>query len=676
MTDIFLSYSRDDQAIARRFAEAFKRDGLSVWWDQTLKPGEAYDRVTERALQDAKAVVVLWSRKSVESHWVRSEATQAQSNGTLVPVMIEACKRPIMFELMHTAELAQWKGDPDDATWRAFAGDVRQFVGKQAQVPASEKPAVPAARRFGLKGAAIAAVALLLAAAAAIWMINRSHNGGSAPAAGAATTSPAAAGQVTLAVLPFADMSTARDQESFSDGLSEEILNQLAQIKDLLVTGRTSSFSFKGKNEDLREIAKKLGVSNLLEGSIRKNGQQLRITAQLINGTNGARTWSQTYNRELKDVFAVQEEIAKDVAQALSIKLDVGAMKRAEGGTTNIEAYDKFLRAEALSDHIGGEENLQSIQLFRESIALDPAFARAWIGLYGALEHLLINPNPVDAVGVRREMSEIGTRVVALAPDVWWTQTMLAEQYRQEHKWAENEIAVNKAVATAPPSQINVATTYVLFLWAVGRVHEAADYMVRVHQTNPLSRSDLLFLQMSLDLAGRPEEAEAANQRAKTFFPGDSNWEGLALFRLWSRKQASAAAIRAQFRRSLETGGVPAKEIDGILDKYDRPDTARADIRRRYDDSVRSNTNIPNSISQYADHFGDEDLALDALRRGLIDLRGLTFHGLWVPYETNLRTDPRFKALLRDLGLADYFRGSGKWGDFCKPVGKDDFECH
>ena len=119
MPDIFLSYSRDDQPTARRFAEAFGREGFSVWWDQTLRSGEAYDKVTEKALEEARAVVVLWSVKSVDSRWVRAEATQADRNGTLVPVMIEPCKRPIMFELTHTAELSHWKGDPGDPAWKA-----------------------------------------------------------------------------------------------------------------------------------------------------------------------------------------------------------------------------------------------------------------------------------------------------------------------------------------------------------------------------------------------------------------------------------------------------------------------------------------------------------------------------------------------------------------------------
>src|ERR1700733_10814558 len=137
LPDIFLSYSRDDQATARLFAEGFEREGFSIWWDASLNPGEAFDQVTEKALREAKAVVVLWSKKSVDSRWVRAEAMQANDNKTLVPVMIEPCKRPIMFELTHTADLSQWRGDRKDAAWQSFVAGVRLFVERGGTVTAA-----------------------------------------------------------------------------------------------------------------------------------------------------------------------------------------------------------------------------------------------------------------------------------------------------------------------------------------------------------------------------------------------------------------------------------------------------------------------------------------------------------------------------------------------------------
>ena len=126
--DIFLSYNREDQATAQRFAKAFEAQGLSVWWDATLRSGEAYDQVTEKALREAKAVVVLWSKRSVDSRWVRAEATLANRNQTLMPVRIEACDLPIMFELTHTADLSHWKGEAGDPAWRTFLADVRRSI--------------------------------------------------------------------------------------------------------------------------------------------------------------------------------------------------------------------------------------------------------------------------------------------------------------------------------------------------------------------------------------------------------------------------------------------------------------------------------------------------------------------------------------------------------------------
>ena len=173
--DIFLSYNREDQARAKLFAEAFEREGFNVWWDVGLRTGEAYDEVTENALRTAKSVVVLWSTRSVQSRWVRAEATIADRNKTLVPCMIEPCERPIMFELTQTADLSHWRGDAQDAAWQTFLSDVRKFVG----------------------------------------------DGQSAPAHMAIEPSPLL--KPSIAVLPFLNMSNDPEQSYFADGVTEEI---------------------------------------------------------------------------------------------------------------------------------------------------------------------------------------------------------------------------------------------------------------------------------------------------------------------------------------------------------------------------------------------------------------------------------------------------------------------
>src|SRR6516162_8256218 len=212
--DIFLSYTREDQAAAQRFAEAFEAQGLSVWWDAALRSGEAYDQVTEEALRTAKAVVVLWSKRSVVSRWVRAEATLADRNRTLVPAMIEPCDRPIMFELTQTADLCGWNGDAMNAAWRAFLSDVGRFVEAGAAPPAAQRP----------------------------------------PRHAASTWPPLPSTRPSLAVLPFINRSDVETDEIFALGMVEDLTAALAanHWMDVLSPGATAIYRTGAR--DLRQI--------------------------------------------------------------------------------------------------------------------------------------------------------------------------------------------------------------------------------------------------------------------------------------------------------------------------------------------------------------------------------------------------------------------------------------
>ena len=265
MSDIFLSYSREDQASARRFAESLQRAGFSVWWDQTLRSGEAYDEVTEQALKSAKAVVVLWSKASVASRWVRAEATIADRAGTLVPVMIEPCDRPVMFELRQSADLTGWRGDTDDKRWRALLDDLKVVTGdRSAALPSASVPAaVRPSKRSGL-AIAVAALALILLGTG-VWLLRRGHPVDGAAAGASVASVPAT--DKTLAVLPFANLSSDPEQEFFADGLTEELLNSLARLDGLQVTEPHFGVLLQGpRTRSLKVIGEKLGVEHLLEG--------------------------------------------------------------------------------------------------------------------------------------------------------------------------------------------------------------------------------------------------------------------------------------------------------------------------------------------------------------------------------------------------------------------------
>jgi TolB-like protein len=219
----------------------------------------------------------------------------------------------------------------------------------------------------------------------------------------------------TIAVLAFADMSPNKDQEYFADGLSEELSDHLSRLPGLRVIGRSSAFSFKGKNEDLRTIGRALGVKHLLEGSVRKAGDQLRITAQLVD-SNGTRVWSDTYDQKLGDIFVIQDAVAKSVAVALSVTLTAGEVEVARGGTRNAEAYDAYLAGKAVMASGAPEDIQRGIAHLERAVALDPQFALGWSELAQTYAGAGARPERSGAEWNAKALHAT-TRALEIAPD-------------------------------------------------------------------------------------------------------------------------------------------------------------------------------------------------------------------------------------------------------------------
>jgi TolB-like protein len=668
MPDIFLSYSREDQATARRFAEAFKREGLSVWWDQTLAAGEAYDEVTEKALREAQAVVVLWSKTSVASRWVRAEATIADRNGTLVPAMIEECTRPVMFELRQSSDLSEWRGESGDPAWQAFVTDVRRFVDRRAsaiitdQVEQRARPAPGASaqpqdavRRKPVVFAIAAAAVLVIGGAA--WSLLRG---------GAGATTP-----TTIAVLPFVNSSGDPEQESFSDGLTEEILYELAQIPGLDVTG-TSSFLFKGTKEDLRVIAGKLGVANLLEGSVHRDGRNLRIIARLVDGKSGRERWTRRYQEELQDNFSLQSKVAADVAGALKVKLDVGLIRQAEGGTTNVEAWERIIQLEPLLRTGDRADRARALQLAREAVGLDEEFSFGWYRLRSLLP---AGPERAAAVAKVRE----------LTPESWFARVMRIEELMGQRNWNWTELAALSDSIFSPGDPVNALTldrngTVYSVLMQLGRMREATQLMQRMYAVDPQSLAAGIYVQMGLYVDGKPDLAERQYQQNLTL-PGNHAqahlWKLLSLLRSSRPDQAAIETQLSTFRKSFEPDSGNGS-LTKVVSVHRDPNAVRALLRDWYAQHDDNRVVSLELIAMLADAHGDEDLAIQALRRMIVD-RGMRPGFLWwYPYSTELRADPQFKEIVRAVGLADYWRKSNNWGDFCKPKPTDnsDFECH
>jgi TolB-like protein/Tfp pilus assembly protein PilF len=255
----------------------------------------------------------------------------------------------------------------------------------------------------------------------------------------------------SIAVLPFIDLSPAKDQEYFSDGMSEELLNALAKVKDLKVAGRTSSFSFKGKNEDMRTIGAALGVANIVEGSVRKQGDKVRITAQLVQATNGFHLWSQTYDGDLKDVFELQERIARAITDELRVVLQGDQKTRlVPVATTSPEAYSLYLKATAIFNRRDGAHFDDAIADLERAIELDPKFARAFSRLaviYSVAPQYL---QSTDLNAARDAAQRNAVTAIALDPTLAEPLAALALSDRIGHRYVEEREGYERALALDP----------------------------------------------------------------------------------------------------------------------------------------------------------------------------------------------------------------------------------
>ena len=478
----------------------------------------------------------------------------------------------------------------------------------------------------------------------------------------------------TVAVLPFTNLTGDPEKEIIGDGLAEEVANQLAAIPDLRVTGRASSFSFKGKNEDLREIAGKLGVANLLEGSLRGDGEHLRVTVQLIDGKEGTRLWSsRPYEHEQSRILAAQDDIAQDVARALSVTLDVGALNRAQGGTRNLEAARRYWqwREMMLDERLAPLDVQRMVRLMRDAVRLDPQFALGWDSLALSLwnqAQYVGDTQPEQAEKLRTEAQQAWRHVDEVAPGSWIVLCKRSDDLLRAEKWAEAE-AVARQIVESGSLSFERAQPLINLLFATGRINETIELQAQVMALEPRALFVSRDQQYNFYAARRFKDAEIEYQRSRTLEGNHTSSELLAFTRGLARDDADPQALR----ELLEDAVIPglAAWWDDLAAAIPDRDAMLAVLRS----ASRAGEQSPPVL---ADALGDRDLALSALRAHL-DATRHKFTGAWyAPWllvHSGARADPRFKALMREGGLADFWRQSGKWPDFCKPVGMDDFEC-
>lgn len=544
-------------------------------------------------------------------------------------------------------------------------------IGYRFDLPVSEAAAAPASVRKRWPWFVALAVGAIAALAA---ITGLRYGDGSSPDA----TRP------SLAVMPFADLSQSQDQAFLADGLAEEILNQLAQVPGLRVLGRSSSFAFKGRSEDLRVIGRKLGVSHLLEGSVRRSADQLRMTVQLIRTDDGTHLWSRTYARELRDVFAVQEEISRDVARALSVKLDVVTFNREQGGTTHIEAYERYLRwrGTLMLELYDFEHRRERLQLAREMVALDPQCVLCMDALASSLDSMGRAVDATQAAQLRAEAATIRQRIAQSAPNSWVAKRDRANALWRDGRRAESVALAKQIADNGPPTQERV-WDYAYMIYAMGHLNDTIALVEQVRAVEPTSIFLSRDLQFDYTAARRYEDAEAEYQRGLAL-PG-SQYEPtfVAFFRqLAGKRPGGITELRALHGNLLKHDNHDTPFFRGLGAVLDDRAAMLASARRVLTDPSRDDRD-PELAMFVADALGDADLAADAMRTTLESIEGFQQRRLpqqryvvfWnVPY-SQVRAHPQFKQLLIETGVADYWRQTGKWGDGCRPRGADDFAC-
>lgn len=592
--EIFISYGRADQDFAARVAETLRDDGYRIWWDDHLPAHRAYSEVIQERLEQARAVLAIWSADSARSQWVRAEADFARNAGKLVQISVDGTIPPIPFNQIDCPMVGDWSGGASHRGWQKVSASLSDLAGK---------PRLPDPR----------------------------------PAR------PVGAGK-SICVLPFVNRSADPDQDYLSDGITEDVITALAQNTDLLVVARTTSFALKGVTLDAFALARQLRVDHILEGSVRKSGNRLRITAQLIDASTGHQRWTEKFDRELADAFEIQDDISQAIVRALQPRLVADSGR--QSAAPDPRAYQAYLRARHCWNR-GTEESLgKAVAFFTEAIRIDPGFARAHAGLADAWVSLGMHTyrDPAEAYRYARESASTALQLDPELAEAHAAMGIIAFV----HDWDSREAAryLARAVELDPGSTV-AGHHHSRLLSAMGRHDEAIAQAQSVVDQDPLSVAAAGQLGGALINARRFDEAIAWLRKASDLFPDQFT----ILYRLTfafaysgnpgqSLEAAEAAAGVAQ-RNLFSLGALGyalacAGETDKAAAILDEMETASSD---RYV--------CPFDIAAIHAALGATEPAMQWLKRGL-DLRDHAMLFAEVdPALDPLRGDERFENLLQ-----------------------------
>ena len=477
----------------------------------------------------------------------------------------------------------------------------------------------------------------------------------------------------SVAVLPFVNMSSDPEQEYFSDGITEEIINALVKIPGLSVPARTSVFGFKGHKGDVREIGQQLSVAYILEGSIRSQANQVRITAQLIKVDDGFHLWSETYDRQLDNIFVVQEEIAAAIAEVLVGALDVD-ITTVPNKTVNMEAYDTYLNGRALLR----ERKPNAIEVLEHATQLDPTFAPAWAALAQAYQ---VRGYYVPS-GVDLQEKAIQTAKHALSMDPLNVDAMdaLASAKRDTWHWAEAEELYDQALAIDPESS-ELLEDYTEFLCASGRTYKCLEISEKIHRLDPgfvpLARQYAAALAMTGQIQESVDVLQSMTRNWAARLPTDNGLIsaiGIDTENLLRTNNAPAAmAILKNYEPSENFTSIKAAALNVL--------TGKAEDENLEALKAISATNY-SSVGWYAysiegyflAYVGETDHVIDATLEITRMTQWGSLHSAWYPIWNSVRANPRFQEVLELYKLPEYWDVAG-WPDYCRRVDSERIEC-
>ena len=622
MAEVFISYARSTAAAAHKIADALRAAGYSIWIDDQLPAHLDFPTVIEEHLRAANAVLVLWSADAVKSRWVPAEADVAHSNGTLIQLSLDDAMPPLPFNRLQCARLPGWNGDFSAPGWQKVLAGIAELASGNAPPTAPDLPKPGPRERL-------------------------------------------------LAVLAFDNLSGDPETAYFSDGVSEEIQQTVVRANDLKVVARSSSFQFRGPEKAVRKVASELRATHLLDGSVRRSGDRVRITAELVECDGEVTLWSNRFDGDLTDIFALQEQIAEAVAEALKITL----APTGQAQLSDPAVYEIFLKARGIiseGSQVFDDAAADATPLLEQVVQAAPDYAPAWELLASARASTLRSGHrKVSYEEGRAGVVEAAERALRLDPKRGGAHDALA-MLEPWGAYGAREKLLKKALSVAP-NEPRALTEMSTFCWSVGRFREALRFAEQACELNPLMPDARLHAAQMRTYVGDYQTSIRMLQELYRRWPRNitiliSLLNFSCSLDFWDAYNQAVGEIQYFDGWQAQHLRASVRYAEALASPDPEP---RRDLLRRYQGLVAKTGTLPLNYLDGLAHLGLAEEALNLAEQASFDhmfdpdgpLPSGSFPGTIMGRWSALNKTPRFVDLCDRLGLCSYWTQSNRWPD-------------